>query len=185
MKHQLIITILGADERGILSEIANAVSDEKCNILDSRQAVYGRDFSLTMIVEGSQAAITRTELKIPQLCQSLDLLSMMKRTSEHNKQNLDHMLNVEFSGVDAAGLIKRVSGFFSEHDGLISAFRQKTFNVDGEAHMKCKLVVSVPDSADVAKIQDAFTQLLSELNLTGKIIDKHTKEDHEHITGWQ
>ncbi|MEC7082918.1 MAG: ACT domain-containing protein, partial [Pseudomonadota bacterium] len=51
-KHQLIVTILGTDKSGILSEIATTVSEAQCNILDSRQAIYGKEFSLTMIIEG-------------------------------------------------------------------------------------------------------------------------------------
>lgn len=97
-KHQLIVTILGTDKTGILSELASTVSEAQCNILDSRQAIYGKEFSLTMILEGSQPAITKAECLIPPVCQRLDLLSMMKRTSHHAKQNLEHLFHVEFSG---------------------------------------------------------------------------------------
>ena len=48
-QQQLIVTILGSDKTGILSEIASTVSEAQCNILDSRQAIYGQEFSLTMI----------------------------------------------------------------------------------------------------------------------------------------
>ena len=112
-KHQLIVTIVGTDKSGILSEIATSVAEAQCNILDSRQAIYGREFSLTMIIEGTQSAITKAECTLPALFQRLDLLSMRKRTSHHEKQNLANLLNVEFSGEDTAGLIKAVTGFLS------------------------------------------------------------------------
>lgn len=187
MNHQLIITILGADKRGILCELARALSETNCNILDSRQGVYGKDFSLTMIIEGSHTAITKAELRIPALCQSLDLLSMMKRTSQHSKQNLERMLDVEISGVDAAGLVERVSTFFSEHNGFISAFRQKAF-AQGEGNkdlMRCKMVVSVPTASDVSSIKNDFSGLINSLNLEGKVTDKHEQESNEQITNWQ
>ena len=66
-QQQLIVTILGSDKTGILSEIASTVSEAQCNILDSRQAIYGQEFSLTMILEGSQSAITRAECAVPPL----------------------------------------------------------------------------------------------------------------------
>ena len=69
MKQQLIAVILGTDQVGILSDIATLVSESECNILDSRHAIYGQEFSLTMIIEGSHTAITRVELSIPELCQ--------------------------------------------------------------------------------------------------------------------
>ena len=98
-KHQLIVTILGTDKTGILSELASTVSEAQCNILDSRQAIYGKEFSLTMILEGSQPAITKAECLIPPVCQRLDLLSMMKRTSHHAKQNLEHLFQRHLPGV--------------------------------------------------------------------------------------
>ena len=96
MSQQLIINFLGVDKPGLLSAIATSVNDASCNILDSRQAIFGQELSLTMIIEGTQAAITRFELIIPTLCQSLDLLAMMKRTKHHEKQHLAHLINIEF-----------------------------------------------------------------------------------------
>ena len=186
MKHQLIVTILGTDNSGILSEIATLVSELHCNILDSRQGIYGREFSLTMILEGSHQAITRAECSLPHLCQRLNLLSMMKRTSHHEKQNLEHLFDVEFSGKDAAGLIKAVTGFFAERQTSISAFRQKVFRDEhqDEEHMRCKFVINVPDTIDLEQLQSELMALFDQLNVTGKVVDKHTKESHEHTSGW-
>jgi glycine cleavage system transcriptional repressor len=185
-QHQLIVTILGTDKSGILSEIAAAVSEAQCNILDSRQAIYGRDFSLTMILEGTQPAITKAECMLPPVCQRLDLLSMMKRTSHHAKQNLEHLFHVEFSGADTAGLIKSVTGFFAERNATISAFRQKTFkHEDAEKEsMKCKFVVNMAASEDFDALVADLMSLFDKLNVTGKVIDKLIKDPNENVTSW-
>ncbi|GFD88869.1 glycine cleavage system transcriptional repressor [Alteromonas sp. McT4-15] len=185
-KHQLIVTILGTDKSGILSEIASTVSEAQCNILDSRQAIYGREFSLTMIIEGTQSAITKAECILPALFQRLDLLSMMKRTSHHEKQNLEHLFNVEFSGEDAAGLIKSVTGFFAERHAMISAFRQRTFKdkVTGKDNMRCKFVVSLPASDNLDALESDLMALFATLNVTGKVVDKQKKDPNENVTGW-
>lgn len=186
MTQQLIVTILGSDRSGILSEIATTVSEAQCNILDSRLAIYGKEFSLTMILEGSHTAITRSECVIPPLCQRLDLLSMMKRTSHHEKQNLEHMVDVEFSGVDAAGLIKSVTGFIAERQASISAFRQRTYTDKdtNQEMMRCKFVLTVPESVDFDELESSLLTLFSNLNVTGKVVDKRKKENHENITSW-
>lgn len=185
-KHQLIVTILGTDKSGILSEIATTVSEAQCNILDSRQAIYGKEFSLTMIIEGTQSAVTKAECILPPLFQRLDLLSMMKRTSHHEKQNLAHLFNVEFSGEDAAGLIKAVTGFFANRHAMISAFRQRTFkNKDtGKDNMRCKFVVSLPSDENVDALESDLMSLFDSLNVTGKVIDKHKKDPNENVTSW-
>lgn len=171
MKQQLIVTILGTDTVGILSDIAGCVSESCCNILDSRQAIYGQDFSLTMILEGTQSAITRAEFRIPQLCQQLDLLCMMKRTKQHCKQNLEHLVDVEFSGVDTVGVIQKITRLFAKHHVAISAFRQNTYTHqdDQREMMRCKMVASVPDGVALSVVEEDFSTLLSELNLSGRI----------------
>ena len=85
---------------------------------------------------------------LPALCQKLDLLSMMKRTRHHEKQNLEHLFDVEFSGEDTAGLVKEVTGFFAKRNGSISAFRQRTFKAkdNGNETMRCKFVVNMPEA---------------------------------------
>ena len=178
MSHQLIVTILGTDSSGILSEIAGAVSESQCNILDSRQAIYGREFSLTMIIEGTHQAITRAELALPALCHQLGVLAMMKRTSHHEKQNLDHLYNVEFSGVDSAGLLRSVTRFFAGRNVSISAFRQRTYTdkQTKQTMVKCKFVVNISESVDFDELQTSLDTLFTSMNLTGKVVDKHKGE---------
>ncbi|GGW97208.1 glycine cleavage system protein R [Alteromonas halophila] len=185
-QHQLIVTILGTDRSGILSELASMVSDAQCNILDSRQAIYGKEFSLTMILEGSHQAITRAECLIPPLCQRLDLLSMMKRTSHHAKQNLAHLFDVEFSGDDTAGLIEAVTGFFAERSASISAFRQRTFtdSTSGKHTMRCKFVVNIPSAENYADIETSLMALFDELNVTGKVVDKYKRDEQDDSANW-
>ena len=139
-----------------------------------------------MIIEGTQSAITKAECILPALFQRLDLLSMMKRTSHHEKQNLEHLFNVEFSGEDTAGLIKSVTGFFAQRQSSISAFRQQVFKdpTSGQELMRCKFVVNAPDAIDFNQLQNELMALFDSLNVTGKVVDKYNKEPHENVTGW-
>ena len=178
MPQQLIITILGSDEFGVLSTLADTVSGVGCNILDSRQAIYGQDFSLTMIIEGSQSAITQAECLLPQTCQKHNLLSMMKRTKRHCKQNLEHLADVIIRGESTPGLIDQVTVFFKQHNISVSAFRLKFLEKDendsfGDKHMKCKMVISIPHELEVEKIELALQELLQPLNLQGSIKQNH------------
>jgi glycine cleavage system transcriptional repressor len=178
MPQQLIITILGSDEFGVLSTLADTVSGVGCNILDSRQAIYGQDFSLTMIIEGSQSAITQAECLLPQTCQKHNLLSMMKRTKRHCKQNLEHLADVIIRGESTPGLIDQVTVFFKQHNISVSAFRLKFLEKDEndsvvDKHMKCKMVISIPHELEVEKIELALQELLQPLNLQGSIKQNH------------
>ena len=178
MPQQLIITILGSDQFGVLSTLADTVSGVGCNILDSRQATYGQDFSLTMIIEGSQSAITQAECLLPQTCQKHNLLSMMKRTKKHCKQNLEHLADVIIRGESTPGLIDQITEFFKQRHISVSAFRLKFLEKDeldvvSDKHMKCKMVISIPHELEVEKIERALQELLQPLNLQGSIKQNH------------
>lgn len=178
MTQQLIVTILGTDKFGMLSAIAETVCEIGCNILDSRQAVFGQDFSLTMIIEGSQAAIANAEFAIPQTCQRLNLLCLLKRTKRHCKQNLEHIADVVILGENAAGVIKSITGFFAQFTISVSAFRLKTLKNPNELvtspdQMQCKMVVSIPHSVVMEDVLVAFNGLMQSLNLQGVINQNH------------
>jgi glycine cleavage system transcriptional repressor len=178
MTQQLIITILGSDQYGVLSTLADTVSGVGCNILDSRQAIYGQDFSLTMIIEGSQSAITQAECLLPQTCQKHNLLSMMKRTKKHCKQNLEHLADVIIHGESTPGLIDQITDFFKQRNISVSAFRLKFLEQDendsiSDKRMKCKMVISIPHELEVDKIECSLQELLQPLNLQGSIKQNH------------
>lgn len=175
MLQQLIINFLGEDKPGLLSAIATTINSSNCNILDSRQAIFGQELSLTMIIEGNQNAITKAELAIPTLCQNLDLLAMMKRTKHHAKQHLAHLLNIEFTGQDIQGLLRDVTKFFHEKSTSISALRQKTYTCSdtGLETVRCKLVLTVPENIDINEFIEDTDAFLTSLSLEATITDTH------------
>ena len=178
MKIQLIVTILGFNRPGILSAVSQCVAETGCNILDSRQAIMGKDFSLTMIIEGLQSSVTRAEIVLPQLCQQHDLLSMMKRTSEHSKQNIEHLLSLEFNGVHSHGIVTSVTSVFVTHEVSVTALRQRTF-IDETTNanmMSCKMMLSAPQQIDVNALQAELMATLESLGLAGTLLDKQIQE---------
>lgn len=170
MKHQLIVTFLGANRNGILSKIANLASEHQCNILDSRQAIYGEDLSLTMILEGTLSSITKVECELPNLCLKLELLSMMKRTRHHAKQHLEHLADMNFLGADAVARIPDILAFCASKGVRITAFRQHNKE---EENVKCKMVASIPQDITYEEIRKEYMELLSSLSLTGHIEEKY------------
>jgi glycine cleavage system transcriptional repressor len=186
MNQQIIVNILGADKLGILSEISACMHDKCCNILDSRHAIYGTDFSLSMIVEGTQAAITKLEVQLSSLCMKYELLSMIKRTSGHAKQNLEQLINLEFSGEDAKGIITRVTAFLAKRQVSVSAFRQRTFidKTTNVENVRCKMVLSATKELDLGNFDEEIKQLMCKLGLSGKVTHNEIKEENEHIESW-
>jgi glycine cleavage system transcriptional repressor len=168
---QLIVNILGMDQAGILCKITSVVRQENCNILDSRLAIYGEDFSLTMIIEGSMPAITKAELSIGQECRDCDLLCLMKQTKRHAKQNLAFLIDIEFAGIDTPGIMQAITKMLGKHDASINALRQTTFQEKNAQidMLKCNMVASLPSEEIFKIVGKDFNALVEELDLIGNI----------------
>ncbi len=81
MPQQLVVTAIGTDRTGIVSQLARLVTDCNCNIVDSRMAIFGNEFTFIMLLSGDAAAISKIEYLLPSSAFELDLLTMSKRTS--------------------------------------------------------------------------------------------------------
>lgn len=184
MESQLIVNILGTSALVALSNITACISKGNCNILDSRHAQYGTDFSLTMIVSGSQSAITRLEMELSTLCVNDDLLCLMKRTSGHKKQNIEQIINLSFNGVDASGVMNNVIHALTPFEVHVSALRQKTYKQHGETIVDCKMILTTPKTTDLSVFDTHIKSVLNEMNLHGKISHNPIEENNEYTESW-
>ncbi|WP_371193024.1 glycine cleavage system protein R [Glaciecola sp. SC05] len=184
MKTELIVNVLGADKLGILSLIAGCISDNNCNILDSRHAIYGQDFSVTMIASGNENDITRLEIALSTLCVEHELLCMMKRTSGHIKQNIEQIITLKFAGRDSSGLMQTVTKLLAGEHVSINAVRQKVTSENSYCHVECKMILSAPADLDLAEFDNKVKNALHGLGLSGRISHQQNKEDNEYIESW-
>lgn len=79
MKQHLVLTAVGTDRPGICNQVVKLVTQAGCNIVDSRIAIFGNEFTLIMLLTGNASHITRVETQLPLLGQEHDLITIMKR----------------------------------------------------------------------------------------------------------
>lgn len=184
MHQELIINILGPNSLSALNNLTLSISENNCNILDSRHAQYGTDFSLTMIVNGTGADITALEMALSQLCVSHDLLCLMKRTTGHQKQNIGQYIKLAFSGNDATGVMQQITHTVSEFGLSVHALRQTTRALGTDVELSCKMILSAPKDMELDTFDSKIKALLHGLGLHGKISHKPLKENDEYIESW-
>lgn len=119
----LVVTAMGLDRPRLVSKLARLASDCDCDIVDSRMALFGNEFTLIMMLSGSWASITKIESMFPSLSVELELLTVMKRTSKHTPQNYLSRLEVRFTGKDQRGTIKRITQFLADRSLDLAAVR--------------------------------------------------------------
>jgi glycine cleavage system transcriptional repressor len=163
----LVLTAIGADRTGIVSELIKLASQCGCNIIDSRMAIFGREFTLIMLLEGSPKAINTLEVKFPQMAHKLELITMMKRTSGYVDKELTQHFEVTYAGIEQPGILKAVTAFFAARNIDISSLKSQ---IDQATHqVSAHILIALSAQNDVAQLEHDFLELCQQLDIQGCI----------------
>lgn len=170
MEHHLVITAVGQDRPDIVNQITRHVSDCGCNIVDSRLALYGSEFTLIMLLSGNWNAITRIETTLPLKSQELDLVTVVKRTTQHEQRHYHARANLKIKVPDSAGIIRQFTQFISDHGLSLASLRSQLAQQDLELEM----VAFVPDdSVSTVQMQHQFEQLCQKVGTVSASLTIH------------
>ena len=163
--HQIVLTAIGEDRPGIVSELTQLVSDCHCNIIDSRIAILGCEFTFIMLLQGDMSAISRIEHVLPTKAMELGLLTMMKRTTSHTPSEFCAGYTLEYTGIDTPGTLSKVTRFFADNHISICSLKSDTFNEETDTKMRCEVEFNIPIDVDIDKFKISFDSLSHTLNV--------------------
>ncbi|WP_018690668.1 glycine cleavage system protein R [Algicola sagamiensis] len=165
MSVQLVVTAIGEDRPGIISEITKITSACNCNIIDSRMALFGNDFAFMMLLSGTPNAITCFEHALPELSLEKNLLTMMKRTKDHSEPQFSARFNIDYEGEDQPGTLSKISQFLADLDVDITALKAD-LAADDPSKMVSTMRVNVPIDLPEDTFKEKFTEQCETLKLT-------------------
>ncbi|CAH8184618.1 glycine cleavage system protein R [Vibrio aestuarianus] len=173
MNQHLVITAVGTDRPGICNEIVRLVTQSGGNIIDSRIALFGKEFTLIMLVSGSTSNITRVETTLPLLGQQHDLITMMKRTSPHDYQDNAYTLEVFVESEDKVGLTEKFTQFFAERGIGMASLSAQTIS-KSKLHLDhdqfhIAITASVDSECNLMHLQEEFDSLCTTLDVQGSL----------------
>jgi len=167
MSQYLVLTAMGSDRTGCVSELTKLASECGCNILDSRMAIFGLEFTLIMLLNGDNRAINKVEARIPAVALSLDLITMMKRTSGHKSYDLVEHYQAEYTGIDQPGILQAMTAFFATRKIDVSALKSEidpqTNNISGS------ISFALTTKINIADIEHEFIEVCQQIDVQGRI----------------
>jgi len=167
MSEYLVLTAMGADRTGSVSELTKLASKCGCNIVDSRMAVFGLEFTFIMLLNGDARAINQIEGKLPAVAIELELITMMKRTSGYKVQELTQHYQAEYAGIDQPGVLKSITAFFANRKIDISSLKS---DINQETNiMNAHILFSLTETASIDELENDFLQLCEQINVQGCI----------------
>jgi len=172
MEHYLVITAVGTDRPGISDEITRVITQCNCNIVDSRLALFGTEFTLIMLLSGNGNAISRVESTLPLKAQEHDLVTVMKRTTKHKDRFFPYTADFHIEADDTPGIIEQFTHFFAMRKIDISSLSAHTHeqpNHDATNRFILQISTNLPEGCNLMSLQEEFEALCHDLLATGTV----------------
>jgi len=167
MSQYLVLTAMGSDRTGCVSELTKLASECECNILDSRMAIFGSEFTFIMLLKGDARAINKIEVRFPAVAHSLELITMMKRTSGHRTFDLVKHYQAEYAGIDQPGILKSMTAFFATRKIDISSLKSEIDPVTNI--MSANILFALTERISFEELEHDFLELCQQTNVQGYI----------------
>ncbi|TRX56713.1 glycine cleavage system protein R [Thalassomonas sp. M1454] len=164
MTHSLVFTAIGKNRTGIVSEITKLATDFGCNIVDSRMAILGSEFTLIMLLNGKKSAINQIETRLPILAYSLELLTISKRSTSTITDIVDEYVHVNISGTDTPGMLKTVTEFFAKRNIDLSSL--KSITDDKTNTVATELLINLTKQVNKQQLHNELQKLCDKLAVT-------------------
>lgn len=155
-----LITIIGRDQVGVVSEVTGYLFDIGANVADSSYAVLGEGFELSAVVTFVSAVdISEIEAglgELPTLSGArINIVPFDFDTTRGETATISHV--VEITGGDRPGLIARISEVLVHYDAnIVRMSSKRTIDEQGEAHYRTRFAIC----ADADRL-DALSAALS------------------------
>jgi len=171
MSQYLVLTAMGSDRTGSVSELTKLASECGCNILDSRMAIFGQEFTFIMLLNGDNRAINKIEARLPMVAHNLELVTMMKRTSGHKSYELVEHYEAEYTGTDQPGILKAMTAFFATRKIDISSLKSE---IDPKTNnMSASISIALTQKINISDIEKDFLELCEQFGVQGCIKETH------------
>ena len=112
-KSYLVLTAVGPDRPGLVSEISAMVLAAGANLEDSRMAILGGEFALLVLVSGDERAMSEVETRAAALGERLGLRLLTKATTSRQAARDFLPFQIRVTGVDRPGIVQRVAALLA------------------------------------------------------------------------
>ncbi len=165
-----VISTIGQDRPGLVSELTERVTALSLSIDDSRMSILGGEFAVLMSVTGTVTNLASLEAQLNDYCRTKGLACLFRRSSDRIPVNaLPYQVAV--TAMDHPGIVHRVAAFFSNQGINIVDLRTETAPAPHTGTPLFSLVMTIelaPDAHGPA-VKAAFSEFCLEEDLDGEM----------------
>jgi glycine cleavage system transcriptional repressor len=162
----LVLTAVGPDRPGLVSEIASAIHAAGANLEDSRMAILGGEFALLLLLSGPETAAAAVEKAAAPLGEKLGLRVILKRTRRgQRKEFLPYRISV--TGFDRPGIVLRISEILARRGVNVASLESHLAYapLSGTPMFVLEAELQVPSEVVLAELRRELSSQCDEENL--------------------
>lgn len=165
----LVVSALGPDRPGLVSEVTSYVTERGGNIEDSRMAVLGAEFGIMLLVSGTPDEIGRVAGELLELQGATGLVFTSRRTKspeEHRKGEVSPAIIVA-EALNHEGIVRAVSSALHKVGVNIVSLETTAYNapVTGSPLFKLEARVDLPRGVTMRKVREAMLAVAEHENI--------------------
>ena len=161
--NNLIITAIGSDRPGIVSELSGIITTHGGNVEESRMSRLGSDFAIIMLVSVS----TDWEESLEMALKSINDLTVSTKPTQIEELGDNKKYQIDLNGADNEGIVKVLSKYLAEKS--INILEMETHishaPVSGTPLFNLNASVSIPNDVEEKGIQSDLSQISQKLGV--------------------
>jgi len=161
----VVLTAIGADRPGLVSELSDTIAACGGNWLDARMASLAGQFAGILLVEvAADHADTLVERLRALQARGLRL-TIEKSSGDVSTAVNGRLCKLELLGHDRVGIVRDISGVLAGLQVSIVEFEteRQSGSFSGEAMFKARALIQVPNALEVDQLRRALEALANEL----------------------
>ena len=161
--NSLIISAVGSDRSGIVSEISGIITSHGGNVEASRMSRIGSDFAIIMLVSVDPDWVESLEVAL----QSINELTIISKPTKAKEGVEDAQCQIDLSGADNEGIVKILSKYLAGKSINILEMQTHITNapVTGTPLFNLKAMTALPENIKIRGIQSDLNQIAQKLGV--------------------
>ncbi len=164
-----VISAVGPDRPGLVSEVTSYITERGGNVEDSRMAVLGAEFGVLLLVTGTADEIGRIARDIPALERTTGLAftSRPTRSPEEHRRGDVTPCNVTAEALNHPGIVRSVSSGLHRVGVNIVSLETTAYNapVTGSPLFRLEARVDVPRGVTLRRVREVMAEVAEEENI--------------------
>jgi glycine cleavage system transcriptional repressor len=168
MNRHAVLTALGADRPGLVSEVTRFISERGGNLEDSRMLNLHGQFAMMMLVSGSDEVVERLRADLGALDRDSRIHAELTEADIGRSTTAAAMpYRLTASAMDHPGLVQSVARVLGSLDVNIESVDTtlQPAPITGVPLFEMEFVVSVPPGTPLTKLREALGRVCDALNI--------------------